>query len=309
MTAETSSSLIQRQLLRLQAWFFAQGSPLPLALFRISMGLTLLVESTTNLKRVDLYTPQTFHLPYISWIEPLPLAQIATLFTTQRILAALLLLGLATRPVIVALIALQTYVFLICQLNFRNHIYLELLMLSLMLFSASGSTWSLDAQIKKLFWRWRKQPSRGLVPHWVPLMPQRLIALQVSVVYFYAALHKMTPGFLSGYPLGLALSRAVPRSRAAQALLDPPALEALGLALADPAWSSLISILTVAAEGFLALGLLSKATRPAAIIVGVGLHLGIALGMDIYTFGMVMISAYFCTWTPRQRPLHLETSP
>lgn len=291
---------------RLAAWLLAWGDPRPLAAFRVALGGALAVEAWNNHDRVLYYTPQTFHLPYLSWIAPLEVEQLHVLFWAQLGLALALVVGILTRPVTWALAAVTAWPFLICQLNFRNHVYLEILLLVLLGAAASGQVWSLDAL-------WRKRPRR-LIPLW----PQRLILLQVCVVYLYATLHKLSPGFLSGYPLGQTLGRALPRSTALGWVLDPRWLEALGHWAAQPQWARLLSWLTVGTEGFLAFGLLWRPTRPAAIALGLGLHLAIALGMDIYTFGWVMCAAYLCAWTPspkdhtgqqqRTGPLSMEAS-
>jgi uncharacterized membrane protein YphA (DoxX/SURF4 family) len=276
---------------RLARWLLAWGDPRPLAAFRVAFGAALALEAWSNHDRVLYYTPQTFHLPYLPWITPLEVEQLHALFWTQLGLALALVAGLLTRPVAWALVAVTAWPFLICQLNFRNHVYLEILLLILLAASRGGQAWSLDAL--------RRRARPALVPLW----PQRLILLQISVVYLYATLHKLSPGFLSGYPLGRALGRALPRSAALGWLLPPQWLEALGQWAADPQWARLLSWLTVGTEGFLAFGLLWRATRPAAIALGLGLHLGIALGMDIYTFGAVMCAAYLCAWTPEVKPL------
>lgn len=280
----------------------APSDPRPLALFRVVLGLALLLESWTNLQRAHLYTPETFHIPYVPWIEPQSAEDITTLFEIGRGAALALTLGLFTRTAaLVGLLSLG-YAFLICQLNFRNHVYLELTLLLLLSLSAAGHRWSLDALLQKLL----KRPPKPAPP----ILIQRLVGYQICIVYFYATLHKISPGFLSGYPLGKALSRAIPRSKTLGALLEPDVLQKAGTILLEPAWSVPISYLTVATEGFLALGLLFRRTRPLAVALGISLHLGIAVGMDIYTFGLVMTGAYFCFWTPEySAPSHTAPPP
>jgi hypothetical protein len=286
---------------RLRAYFLIEGSPLPLALFRIALGVALVIEATQNLKRVSFYTPQTFHFPYFQWITPLSEAGATTLFTWQLVFAVCFGLGLLTRVSAVGVLATQGYAFLICALNFRNHVYLELLMTTVMLFSACGAALSIDA-LARWAWRWWHQDTRpALHPTWVPITAQRVIGLQICIVYLYATLHKANPGFLSGYPLSRVLPRAIRKSTVGNWLFSPETIQAAADWIATEHWSALAAWLTVGAEGFLAFGLLFRPTRLAAVCVGIGLHLGIGLTMDIVTFGVVMTAAYICFWIPRTR--------
>jgi uncharacterized membrane protein YphA (DoxX/SURF4 family) len=284
-------------------WWLSEGSPAPLAAFRALFGAAVALEAWLNQARAPLYTPETFHLPYVAWVRPLPQAQIEALFWVELGCALCVCVGLLGRWAALGALLTQGYAFLICQLNFRNHVYLELLLLALLVASPASRAWSVDALLRRAWWRWRGDPARGEPPRAVLLTTQRLIVAQLAVVYGYAALHKLSPGFLSGYPLGDALARAAPRGVAAQALLEAPQREALGRWLAEPRWSQPLSWLTVAAELFLAVGLLWRPARPAAVFVGVGFHFMIGLGMDIYTFGLVMCAGYVCAWAPRSRPL------
>jgi uncharacterized membrane protein YphA (DoxX/SURF4 family) len=287
----------------LRRYFLVEGSPVPLALFRIVLGISVAIEASQNFKRVAYYTPQTLHFSYLDIVAPLPAQTMETLFAVQLVCAIGLTLGLLTRLSAAGVLLTQGYAFLVCALNFRNHVYLELLLTFILLFSACGAALSLDSVARRL-WRARRAPAqpRTWWPHWVPITAQRVVGLQICCVYLYAALHKLTPGFLSGYPLGTALARAVPRSTVLQWILDPAELAALAQSVSGEPWSSLTAWLTVGAEGFLAVGLLFKPTRIAAVMVGVGMHLGIGVTMDIVTFGLVMTGAYICFWTPRTRP-------
>lgn len=325
----------QRLARALRGYFFIEGSPLPLALFRVGFGLTLLYEAHHNFRRIAYYTPETFHFPYTDAVTPLPLdlarrvpaddlvsatlSQLAwpntieLLFGWELVFAALVVVGLFTRVSLVGLLLTQGYAFLICQLNFRNHVYLMLLLGVLLLLAPCNRTLSLDAGLRAL---WRKftaktdQKSPQDASHdrraWVPLVAQRMIGLQVCLVYFWATLHKLQPGFLSGYPMGKAVSRAIPRATPLQALLEPAQIQALSDLFANPKWQPLLAYLTVFTEGFLAIGLLFRSTRIAAIVLGLGLHVSILLSMDIRTFGAIMCAAYFCFWVPYQRPMRFE---
>ena len=109
-----------------------------------------------------------------------------------------------------------------------------------------------------------------------------LVRWQVSVVYFFSAVHKMTPHFLSGADLrnlfwqieGMGGHRY------------PEWLRAL---LQDPSASQTLAWLTVATELTLAFGLHSRAAFGFLLPVAVAFHLGLALLMPF-----LWIFAFLC---------------
>ncbi len=75
-----------------------------------------------------------------------------------------------------------------------------------------------------------------------------------------------------------------------------------------------LSALTVVFELGLPLALWFRKTRPIAIILGFGFHLGIFLGMDILVFSLAMIGTYLLFLDPetlvaRLRPILLREQP
>ncbi len=289
---------------RLAAYLMVEGSPWPLGIFRVILGASICFDARENLKRVNFYTPDAFHFPYFDFIVPLSPEQLLTLFDWEFTFAVMLLLGLATPVAAAGVLLTQGYVLLICQLNFRNHIYLTLLMTLLVMISPAWRVLSVDGLLRWAWFRLKGEPERAAAPRWVTITTQRLIGLQVSIAYLYAALHKLNPGFLTGYPLSKALSKTLPRSYVVrEGYLAPETAQWLADRVSEPSWSALVAYLTIFSEGFLALGLLFRSTRLAAVIVGVGLHLSIGLSMDILTFGVLMVGGYVCFWAPRLRPI------
>ncbi len=307
---------------KLSRYFLVEGSPLPLALFRMGLGFTIALEATHSVARIPYYTPQTFHFAYIDFISPLSPEVLTQLLDSQYLFGLALALGLLTRFAALGVLLTQGYLFFICQLNFRNHIYLMLLLTTLTLFSQAGRAWSIDAILR---WGWNTQiagdKTANLNPPWINITAQRLVGLQVCLVYFYAVLHKINPGFLTGYPLGKALSRTVARCwlqrnypTLPETFLGAPSpgydtwFAWASATIAMPQWAALISYLTLFTEGFLAVGLLWKPTRMTAVVLGIGLHLTIGFTMDIVTFGLYMTLAYLCFWTPHVRPIPVQPS-
>lgn len=77
----------------------------------------------------------------------------------------------------------------------HHHTALLVLATVLLAFTPSGGSWSVDR-----WWavRWAEQRGEPIPPERGPLWGQRLIALQVSVLYLATATNKCTPGFLNG---------------------------------------------------------------------------------------------------------------
>lgn len=302
---------------RLTAYLMVEGSPWPIAIFRVILAASVCFESKQNLKRIKAYTPDTFHFPYFDAIVPLEPDQLTQLFELEFIFAVMLLIGFLTPAAAAGILITQGYAFLICQLNFRNHIYLTLLMTALVMLSPAWKALSVDSLLRWGYWAARGDPDKGRPPTWVNATAQRLIGLQVAIGYLYATLHKLNPGFLSGYPLTRSVARTLPRSYVVwggvhprsglppEGWLDHDTALWLSERLLEPSWAALVAYLTIFAEGFLAVGLVFKSTRLAAVFIGIGMHLTIGLSMDILTFGVLMVGGYVCFWMPRQRPIRV----
>ena len=135
------------------------------------------------------------------------------------------------------------------QQTYSNHLYLMLPVAALLTVAQSGAALSLDA---------RREGGRDWVPGW----PVWLLCAQVSIVYGFAALAKLNPDFLSGSVVASYLRRD-------------------GLLALPDAWRSLepmliLSLLAICSEAFLAFALWVPRWRPAAMVVGLGLHVFIA---------------------------------
>lgn len=242
----------------------------PLAVARIGAAAAILLElpntSETLMRLVD---PSILHAPYLSGTprvtEPMALALIGLWLASGTALA----LGWRTRPAGAVLTATLASVLFLDQQLYSNHLYLMLPVAGLLTVADSGAALSLDA---------RRDGERG----WVTAWPVLLICVQVSIVYGFAALAKMNPDFLSGSVVAVYLRREGP------------------LAVPD-AWRSLepmlvLSMLAVCSEAFLAISLWSRRWRPAALVVGLGLHLFItgwlSPTMSLLVFSLLILPLY-----------------
>ncbi len=296
------ASRARRWLERWGDFWFAEGNALALGLFRALFAFALLLEVPVSLERNRFAIEGGFHLPYLSWIEPVSPGVFWALHALQVPFILLLGVGLLSRLSCGALLGLQGYIFFSDQLNFRNHPYFFLLLLLLLLISPCDEALSLRALLRGLRAR---RLGRAITRAAAPLTAQRLIQLQISLVYLYAALQKLNPEFLGGWVLMDTFRWSLREGRAHELLLKLFSMETLvgfdeWLAVAGHlvpfAWA------TVVAELFLAWGLWMRRTRPAALAVGVGQHVSIALSMTIDSFTLATLAAYLLFLDPETLP-------
>jgi predicted DCC family thiol-disulfide oxidoreductase YuxK len=152
---------------------------------------------------------------------------------------------------------------------YSNHSYLIALAVTLLTLGGAGRSWSLDAR--------RHGTDAEPAPAWALLG----IRTQVSVMYAFAVLAKLNASFLSGSVVAASLRRdgfAVP--------VDWQTFELMFV----------LSIVVIACEAFLAVGLWLPRWRPAAFIIGLALHVGIVVLMqsawDLAVFTVVTLSLY-----------------
>lgn len=137
-------------------------------------------------------------------------------------------------------------------------------------------------------------PKTASAPRWVA----RLLMLQVSAVYFFAALTKLVDG--SGWRDGAAIARIFGSSRYGKHLLSSW-FPAPGLWTLAAVWAVL------ALELFIAFGLWHRRTRLAAAAGLVLLHLGIALTMKVSLLFHALMLLQLALFAPL-RPAALRTS-
>ena len=218
----------------------------PVAMARIVVAFAALLELPNSRDTlVSLASPSVIHAPYLAFMprptEPLALGLIGLWLVS----ASAFMVGWRSRLTGGALTATLGSVLLLDQQLYSNHLYLIFLATGLLTVANSGAAISLDA---------RRDGGRDLIPGW----PVRVLSLQVSLVYGFAALAKLNPDFLSGSVLASYLRSGF-----------------LGF---PDAWRSfepmfILSILAVSTEAFLAFSLWSARWRPAAMVAGLGLHL------------------------------------
>ena len=261
------------------AFWFVSGSPAALAIFRVLFAIGLAAElQTSRAKCVNALADGRFHLPYTAWIPPVPEPLYPVLHTLELPLIALVALGLGTRVALAGLLTLQGWLFFADRLNFRNHPYLFLLLLGILLFSPADEALSLGALLRRA-----RGGAAGVAAR--PLTAQRLIQFQIAFVYLASGLHKLHGYYLAGHVLPTFLP---------------------GLA---PTLARVAAPLTVALELGLPVAIFVPATRIPAIVVGVLFHAVIALVLGIGTFSWVMCGSYVLFLDPKIPQGWLERLP
>ncbi|HEX3220061.1 MAG TPA: HTTM domain-containing protein [Candidatus Limnocylindria bacterium] len=242
----------------------------PLALARIGAAAAMLLElpnsGGTLLRLAD---PSVIHAPYLAWTPRLTEPMAWALIGLWLVSALALMLGWRARWSGAVLTATLATVLFADQQTYSNHLFLMLPVAGLLTVADSGAAISLDA---------RRVGSRDWVAGW----PVWLLCGQVVIVYAFAALSKMNPDFLSGSVVASYLRRD-------------------GVLAIPGSWRSfepmfVLSLLAVSSEAFLALSLWSSRRRPAAMVIGLGLH-GFITGwlsptMSLLVFSVLMVPLY-----------------
>ena len=276
-----------------QRFWYVSGGTFNLGLFRILFAVCLFHELSATEWFSVFAIKGGFHLPYVWFIQPVTPDIFRWMVNLQYPLILLLAVGLFSRVSCGALLLLQGYIFFADQMNFRNHPYFYLLVLLLLLFSPLDDALSLKSILRA--WKNRQPLFESVLGNQSLLTFQRLIQVQVCIVYIYAALQKMNATYLNGTLLEIYIREEFLRGKAGK-ILEATLSQSSLFALMDFLYSGPIfvglAILSLALELFIPLALWHRKTRPLAIILGVAFHFMLYLAMDVFGFSFAMIGTY-----------------
>ncbi|MDC0717297.1 HTTM domain-containing protein [Nannocystis bainbridge] len=249
---------------------FATVDIASLACFRVLFGLLMFVEVWRDLPDIGpLYIEPEFHFTFfaLDWVRPLAGDGMHVVFGVLGLAALCVTIGLWYRTAAAVFFVGISYVFLLEQSCYLNHIYLLALVSFLMMFVPAHRAASVDAWL-------RPRLRADTAPAWALW----LLRAQIGIPYFYAGLAKLNPDWLRGEPMRTWLA------------------ESADLPLAGPllrewwapyffSWGGLgFDLLVVPA-------LLWRPTRALAYVLALSFHLINAAVFSIGIFPWVMIAA------------------
>jgi len=268
-------------------WFSEEPKDI-LCLLRIFFGIIFLMKLTgctgfmTNM-HVELSIPQhTFSSDYVYRLSGfvqsvpgfgwLPLPSYKTYLLIEDIVFVLALFftsGLFATYTGPLLAMLYGYLFVLDQMGYHHHTFLFVIVLFILGFSNCSSRYSLDSYLHGgTFGK-----VKGIA------MPRRMLQILVSAIYFFGALSKINPGWLSGD-----IIRVLGMSGA----LHGP----LGHFIMKSQFYLPLSVSTPILEFFLAIALWFDKTVRIAVLCGVLFHLVIDMTINVSTFSFQMIALY-----------------
>lgn len=217
-------------------------SPPYLGIARIIIGLNAAfasLEAWRMLSRV--LQPLVVKIPFFPWIPLLPSGALRIFLGVWLLAAVLFAIGWKTRVAGAVLSLVIGYTLIMDQQNYSNHLYL--LFLVVLLLTIAEST--------------RRE--------W----PILLLKIQITIVYVFSALAKITPQYLAGEILTRSLKQGW---------------------LAVPEVTSVLAVISIAAELFIACGLWSRRLRCFAIVAGIGFHVLIIATLDSSRLSLVIFA-------------------
>ena len=244
---------------------FDQIGPRPLGLTRVIIGAAALIRCFIALPVLLALThPATLRVPYAEWVPDPTTPLVLSLISLWAVSALLFTLGWRVPLTGTILLVSIVSALALDQQTYGNHLYLMAWLVLLLTLASAGS--GLDVHR-------RDQP----VMRW----PVLLLMAQLSIVYGFSAATKLNDTFLSGRVLGENLGTG---------LLGFPD------ALRTSSFLSIVAALALFVELFIAVFMWRRRFRPAAFILGLGLHISITLlmapTMDLVIFSLEMFALY-----------------
>ncbi len=169
----------------------------PLVLFRLIFGLLIALEAggaiATGWVRDVFVTPAfTFNFIGFDWLQPLVGETMYAIYAAMAVAGILVMLGCYYRLAVGVYGLLWMVCYLLQKSSYNNHYYLLILFCGIMAVLPAHRYFSLDAR------QGRVAPSVSC-PRWCLLV----VVIQVAIVYFFAALAKVYPGWLAHEPLDI----------------------------------------------------------------------------------------------------------
>ncbi|MGC4086859.1 MAG: HTTM domain-containing protein [Polyangiaceae bacterium] len=274
--------LVEATLARARRFFEGSLPALPIALFRIALGVLMILRSTDWARpwlhfhhyvwmsgveyhpEVDPVTAPVLESPLLPGMSLGPIA--TRMLVDARLFCALLLvLGVRAR-VAAAVLALSSFALMFAdRYRYFHHLYLLYFMCTWLAFVQSDARLSLERWLRRL------PAPREVRRHGV-----QLLRLQLCAVYLWAGIAKLNTAWLSGDTF-----RELTRLTYVGGAVWQRAAELFGFPL--------LARVVCVSELALPFLLWGRRTRWFAIGAGASLHLGVHATMEVATFGAQML--------------------
>lgn len=211
--------------------FVSRVSARPVVVLRVVLGLVCVFRALEEWRvMVKVFRPGIVRFPVFDWLPVLNGRQAVLLVAIWLVAAAAFTIGWCVRLAGGILAGVMFATLFIDQQLYFSHLYL--ISLEVLLLAIANPT---------------------MKSHTVPYWPILLLKIQLSIVYFFAAVSKLTPVYLSGWMIGTNLREGI--------VAGPNTLKAFAVA-------------SIMVEVFVALALWTPRLRKPAVVVGVLLHIG-----------------------------------
>ena len=240
-------------------------SPRPLGLTRIVVGIAALIRAIVAWRvLIRLTEPEALLTPYVSWTPEPSVILVVVIVSVWVVAGALFTIGWRVALTGPALLAAIVATLFIDQQGYSNHLYLMAWLVLLLVIADAGAGLNISRSDRPVV-RW------GVL----------LLMLQMSIVYGFSALTKLNDEFLSGEVLAGVVSGGP---------IDFPE------GLRTPGFLSILAGVVIVVELYLALFMWRARYRPAAFVLGLGLHASITLLMEstleLLVFSLEMLALY-----------------
>jgi hypothetical protein len=278
------------------AWLDERRETHLLGLARVAFAL-MYAQHASKLLRLTLangYFGDHFHISIVpeAWV---PTRSVYLALLTLQILAALVAaLGPLARPLLLLASSIGLYLFCCDRLDYHHNRYVLHLLVFLLSFTPCDRSFRAFSP---------KLPAPQRVQ---PVWAQRLIQVQISLVYLASAGSKLLDADWRGGQVLLLRYQTIGPWWIAH---GHPVPEPLLRVLNSSTFADLSSKAAICTELFIALGLWFGRARAFALWLGVLFHLGIELGANVELFSYVMWASYlvFCVPELRERKLFYDS--
>lgn len=244
---------------------FDQIGARPLGLSRIVVGIAAFARSFVALPvLLSLTDPEMMRAPYVDWIPQPTVPVVGAVVAIWAISALLFAAGWKVAVSGPVLLASIVFTLALDQQSYSNHLYLMAWLVLLLTMAGAGSGLNIHRTDSAVI-RW----------------PVLLLMAQLSIVYGFSAITKINETFLSGRVLAGTLGEG---------------LVAFPDVLRTPRFLSVLAAMVLIAELFIAMFIWRSRFRPAAFILGFGLHASITLliayPLELAIFSLEMLAIY-----------------